>query len=359
MSSSSQLIRTIRLEDEKLNELIGKLDELAPNDSPEGKQRNHVRYSFRAHGCVIHMQQPGAAGTTAYQVVTRNISAQGMAFLHGGYVHTGTECFVQLVSTHGAWIDVKARVVRCTFAQGNIHDVGVLFDDEIEPGDFCPDAITTRVLLVEDEPTLAKLTLLYLQRLNAEADHAENGQIAVEMTSKQVYDVVLMDMEMPVMGGLDATRKMRENGYCAPIVALTALTRPEDREKSLQAGCNSHLNKPTTQEALAEALDSSKTEPLMSMFRGDEAMKPLIDEFVQSIPTTLRKIEEAVAADDASQIESITRSLKGEGKSFGFDPISELAAKVESGIQAGNDLNALKGKISELNEMCVLARASH
>ncbi|WP_234087499.1 ATP-binding protein [Azonexus sp. R2A61] len=102
----------------------------------------------------------------------------------------------------------------------------------------------TQVLLVEDEPVNREVTLLMLQDAGLQADVAEHGLQAVEMVRRKAYALILMDMQMPVMDGLTATRSIREHGGRMPIVALTANAFDEDRERCAAAGMNAFLGKP-------------------------------------------------------------------------------------------------------------------
>ncbi len=358
MSSGDQksnLVRTIRLDEAELNTVLDRLDSKEP--APKAQKRVSERFSYRTTGCIVHMQQPGAASATAYQVATRNLSAGGMSFLHGGYVHTGTKVLVQLISTYGTWKTVRATAVVCEYVNGNIHDVGVKFDQEIEPGDFCTAAIRSRVLIVDDDDSLAKLATYYLGKLNAEVDRAENGEVGVEMASKNKYDLILMDVEMPVMDGHTAVRELRSKGYIGKIIAATGRTEEEDRVKCLEAGCDGYIPKPYVQDDLATVLASIEEEPLISSHQDDPDMIPLIESYVETLPEKVRCLEVAMAKGDADKLESLARSAKSDGKSFGFDPISESAAKLESSIKAGTELEALRGQLDELAHWCQLARA--
>jgi hypothetical protein len=125
-TTTTALVRTVRLTDAQLQELFAKLDAASLAEPFEGRQNE--RFPYRLKGCVVHMQQPGDGSPRAFLVPTRNISSGGVSFLHGGYVHTGTHCTVQLITAHGTWADVPGEVVRCSYVQGQIHEVGVKFD---------------------------------------------------------------------------------------------------------------------------------------------------------------------------------------------------------------------------------------
>ena len=116
------------------------------------------------------------------------------------------------------------------------------------------------ILLVEDNEDNRLLINAYLKKTTFEIEEAENGQIALEKFSQGEYSLVLMDVQMPVMDGHAATREMRrwekESGREAtPIIALTAHAVKEDMDKSIQAGCNSHLTKPIKKATLLQTID--------------------------------------------------------------------------------------------------------
>ncbi|MBK7462327.1 MAG: PAS domain S-box protein [Betaproteobacteria bacterium] len=104
----------------------------------------------------------------------------------------------------------------------------------------------TRILLAEDNPINQEVALELLRGVGLQADLAVNGQKAVEMVNQQDYDLILMDMQMPIMDGLSATRAIRqsERGRSLPILAMTANAFSEDRQRCLDAGMNDHVAKP-------------------------------------------------------------------------------------------------------------------
>ena len=123
------------------------------------------------------------------------------------------------------------------------------------------DIVPLKILLVEDNPDNRLLIRAYLKKLPYQLDEAENGQIAVEMFQQSDYDLVFMDVQMPVMDGHQATRITRaweaeHARKSTPIIALTAHAIKEEIDKCMQAGCDTHLSKPVKK---ATILDTIKT----------------------------------------------------------------------------------------------------
>ena len=110
------------------------------------------------------------------------------------------------------------------------------------------------ILLVEDGETNRDLIRLVLEDAGARVQCAEDGRQGLEAGLTGDFDVILMDMQMPVMDGYEATRRLRDLGYTAPIVALTAHAMRGDRERCLAAGCSGYLTKPIDVDRLLQAI---------------------------------------------------------------------------------------------------------
>lgn len=122
-------------------------------------------------------------------------------------------------------------------------------DVEIASLSAPPGQLNCRVLLVEDDQDHQSLLMLILRKAGSEVAIAENGQVAVEMARAArdaglPFDIIVMDVQMPVLDGPAATRKLRDEGFANPIIALTARATSTDRDRCLAAGCDDFLSKP-------------------------------------------------------------------------------------------------------------------
>ena len=130
---------------------------------------------------------------------------------------------------------------------------------ESMPSPLRPDHMQAKVLLVEDGLDNQRLISYLLKRVGAQVTLAENGRDGMTKALQEAeqgtpFDVIFMDMQMPVLDGYAATKALRSEGYQAPIVALTAHVMSGDREKCLAAGCDDYLAKPINREQLLKVL---------------------------------------------------------------------------------------------------------
>ena len=212
---------------------------------------------------------------------------------------------------------------------------------------------TIEILLVEDGAVNQTVALNMLTRLGHQADVAWNGLEALEALEQHPYDVVLMDVQMPELDGLDATRRIRERWPDGGphIIAMTANAMTEDREECLAAGMDDYLAKPIRLEvlagALAEALravedrasqtagaagvaelDRQPLDDLVAM-GGTTLLGQVIDAFLTESPRLLTEMEDAVHPQDATQLRRAAHTLKSNGATLGATVLTELCRELE------------------------------
>lgn len=170
--------------------------------------------------------------------------AQGLAELLGGGIHVASEPGKGSVFT--ALIDV-----------GEVDSLHLVDAEAIATADPVVEADGTgipgagrlagcRVLVCEDSAAIAQILVYLLEEAGAVVTHCENGALGVEAVQEALPDLVLMDIQMPVMDGYEASRTLRDRGYRGPIVALTAFTMSDDEQRCLAAGCDHYIQKPIT-----------------------------------------------------------------------------------------------------------------
>jgi CheY-like chemotaxis protein len=117
-----------------------------------------------------------------------------------------------------------------------------------------PDWSGRKILIVEDDDLNFEYLNAILEPTSIHIERAKDGLQAVNICMSKVYDLVLMDIRIPKLDGLQATRKIREQGVKYPVIAQTAFAMASDREKCLEAGCNDYISKPVNKDSLIEVL---------------------------------------------------------------------------------------------------------
>ncbi|PHS06128.1 MAG: hypothetical protein COA78_14655 [Blastopirellula sp.] len=164
----------------------------------------------------------------------------------------------------------KGSTFSVTVSTGPLDDVQLIHDavdlgaekivDEISNDTKVPLS-NCRILLAEDGPDNQRLISFILKKAGAEVTLAENGQLGLDLATVaksegRPFDVILMDMQMPILDGYSATRQLREDDYTLPIIALTAHAMSSDRQKCLDAGCDDYATKPVDRKKLVELVAS-------------------------------------------------------------------------------------------------------
>ena len=214
-----------------------------------------------------------------------------------------------------------------------------------------------RVLLAEDNALNRQLALRLLEKLGYRADVAVNGLEVLETLRRRPYDVVLMDVEMPEMDGLEAARCIHREwpGHQRPrIIAMTANAMQGDREICLAAGMDDYVAKPIRVDELAAALrrcaphfvheegvlDREAFEQLRARTGNGGFVVELVDTFLRDAPALLETLRDALENAEAQELRRAAHTLKSNGRVFGATRLAELCQELETMAQTGDLVGA-------------------
>ena len=280
--------------------------------------------------------------------------------------------------------------------------------------DALPSLAGVRILVVEDGDTNRRLVGLVLQRAGVEVTMAENGRVGADLALKAPFDLILMDMQMPVMDGYTAAALLREHGLTTPIIAMTAHAMKGDQDKCLAAGCSGYVTKPIDAEllvlTLAEMLSDAGPNPNNSSLppaacdtqgegtgvkktrleatstdhavagetssplpgapptvkalysalpTDDPDFREIVEEFIQRLQDQVAAMQLAVDVQNLPELARLAHWLKGAGGTAGFPTFTQPAKHLESLVhdQQCDEIEAAVAELMELSQRLAVAPA--
>lgn len=213
------------------------------------------------------------------------------------------------------------------------------------------------ILVAEDNDTNILVMEALLAKFNLQADYVKNGREAIAALGKKQYELIFMDIQMPVMDGLEATKivKKMQNLKEIPIVALTANVMSGDRQKYLDLGMSDILGKPVEIEELAKVfskwlreeksnfLDKFNSAELLRRLQNDQMIaQKIVGSFLKNLPELIADISNGIVQNDFKKIEIAAHTIKGSAANLAAKEISKLALDFELLAKKGDLANIIK-----------------
>ncbi|MGE5372564.1 MAG: response regulator [Solirubrobacterales bacterium] len=290
----------------------------------------------------------------------------------------------ELVEMMGGTIEVTSTKGKgSTFSFTLELGIGV---GHTERANYKPTVITKsltrlRVLLAEDERINRIMAANTLSKRGHQVEVAQNGREALELYRRSDYDVILMDIQMPEMDGIEATRLIREleaeAGKHTPIIALTAHAFDEDRERVLMAGMDGYITKPFHATELFELIEQNAFHPAIieqkanqlaeqapkkangiSTQENEGFLRDIIELYLYDVPRQIERMREAFYVGDLMMVERLAHTIKGSSSYVNAEAIKNLAFKLELASRKG-DRDTLEAMIPKMDELYDEFRAKH
>ncbi|TWX63473.1 response regulator [Colwellia demingiae] len=329
----------------------------------QSEHQHQLRFSIQDSGIGIEpalQQHIFERFTQADETITRRFGGTGLGLSicrqlsqeMGGQI--GVESTVGQGSTF--WVEVKLKVAKAS---------------EFKAKAVLPELPLLKILLVEDVEINQQVVLGLLEK--HQVILADNGHDAIETANREIFDIILMDMHLPGISGLDISAKIRENDKCCnyktPIIALTASVRPDDIQDYFNAGLQDVVAKPVKQQLLLEAIeraldpqkpklskaiqqiDTTSDMPLLDVsmiethlqILGPAKLAKLMKSFCKTQQQLWPALKQSLASDDHYEVEHQAHALAGACDMLGFVKASNLLRQLEQ--------NAKKGTIKQVSQL--------
>jgi CheY-like chemotaxis protein/HPt (histidine-containing phosphotransfer) domain-containing protein len=337
------------------------------------QRRAHPRVEFIQHLSVIRIHHPGGSITRS-RVTTQDLSADGVRFLYGNYLHIGTVVIITLRRRRGGEEDVVGTVIRCQYVPGSLHDIGVKFKQTIFPQLYV-DPLQWELLYdtpTVDAASLAGDVLLLDQAMDRDLfQHLLKGT-AINLTSvntaeealvavkKQKFQVACIDVNLggARIPGPQAAKILRAAGFAGQII-FTGVDPARRAEAARVMGTTLSLQKPYDRAQLhymlATALhvpSDEKLEPIYSQLEDRASCKELLERYVNHAHEAATEIQRLIEANDFDAVRQQCQALRGTASGYGFQILADAAAKAGSALDAGCLISEAEAELLVLKTIC-------
>ncbi len=374
-----KIVQTLRQSAEELRAIDAELDAVTA-DSGASAKRHLKRWKFPAGVAIVSIADEHG-NRTDFVVSPRNISGSGFGALHGGFLHPGMSCCVGLRRLDGSVAVIKGSIARCRHIKGNLHEIGIRFEESISPGKFMPfeDQVFQRehvdltelrgtVLVVVQSPVEQRLIAHHFKKSNLDILFAPDVLTAIGMLDEQP-DIVIVDHAVGDWQGVEAIRELRENGITKPVLLQTVEKGRSLRDRAIEAGADEVLMKPCPPELLHQAVAEfiemgstgrsvgSSVHFVVSSAHETGVELDILEEFLRGLSALIDELSGAAKSEANELVKRRSLELRGTAESLGFLKLGESVDEVLQALACGQSGAEVEAAVDRLRGVATRCRA--
>ncbi len=374
---SDEVFDSLRMRSSDISNL---LEEHKERDTEGDSSRSSKRWSMQQQKAIVTVLEDGGVKRNL-SVVPRNLSSEGIGFFHGGFLHTGTKCYVTMRTMQGLARPHKGTIKRCIHKRGRLHEIGVLFDTPISPREYFIDVgdsplfnsesvdvarLTGSVLVVAESTAERRLIAGHFKNSNMVMSEAGNAHEAIDKLVNEDPDMVFADSDLTDMGWKEFVGALRDGGFVGPIVLLAAEKDQTLRIGAITAGASEVIFKPLTagilHRAAAEYLltESSGTtglQPMISELDANGMDRGVITEYIDELQDYAVNLHNAIKEGDNDTIKRVFANIAATATGFGFPLLGQTAHDASAVLDNPSGQRMIKLRAYEIMKMCRRAEA--
>lgn len=372
--------RRLTLSNRECAKLLAALDSAASSDT-FSFSRVYERVPFRLPDLPLFIEHP-EGGSSCFLVYGRNLSRRGISILHGGYIHNGSKCRILLVTQAQEAVAINGEIRHCRLVTGSVHELGIQFSQSINPEQFVlqeaspspPEkkeadssggAVDGTVLIAEAFEPDRLLMEHQLKNAGLKVLSVHTAASALDVLATESVDLILSGLNLLADDGVQVLQRMRQLGYSAPILFMTADNSPETLSVAMRAGASDVVVKPISSDMLLAQIQSHLTrkaapdDPYYSAIEHQSGMHKLIARYIEQVRTTATQLKRSCEDQDFLKARNICCQLKGSGMSYGFYQLTVAATHAITAID--DDLLCSPSSQKAMKELldCCLQLSCH
>lgn len=329
--------------------------------------------AYRVNNISLTVTHPGG-GEARFMVASRNLSSGGMAFLHGGFLHTGTTVRVVLTTKDRQSKVILGEVRSCRHVRAHIHEVGVRFQEKIDLTQFCDDdsailSNDTGERVSRELPTLRGNCLLLasnMPALTSLAKQLNNAGLnvipvdslgtAIDRVHRMAPTMALCELSSDFGPGDELIRSLVDAGMTGPVLAVLGDNKL-DGARALSAGAKSLISLPINAEELMDVLAAhlesipAELNAVYSELSNNPGAADLLTTFVEQVKQLSKVIDNALQSADSQALLKTCKHLKHVAPGYGFQVIADAARHAEAALGAAS-VQESAAQILALSDLC-------